>query len=176
MKLRSLRWRKIKNQLMQSFSVGAIVFALAMMLWVIGTVVCYGKDALSLSLFVNCSAPYGSAEQGIGNAIAGTVVITLGAAIIAIPPALLAGIFLAEYREYRRLAGAIRFAADVLMGMPSILVGLFVYMIIVVPGGNFSGAAGSVALAMLMFPLIMRTTENMLAMEKSAGLPPSMTD
>lgn len=164
MKQRSLLWRKIKNCLLNLFSICAIFFAISTMFWVIAVVINYGKEALSFSLFVNCSAPYGSMAYGIGNAIVGTVLMTLGAAIIAVPPALLAGIFLSEYREYQRLANAIRFASNVLMGMPSILVGLFVYMIIVVPTGNFSGLAGSIALAILMFPVIVQTTENMLAM------------
>ena len=164
MKQRSLLWRKIKNHLLNFFSILAIVFAISVMLWVICVVISYGKDALTPSLFVNCSASYGSMTYGIGNAIAGTLLITLGAAVIAVPPALLAGIFLSEYKEYRRLGNAIRFASNILMGLPSILVGLFVYMLIVVPTGKFSGLAGSVALAILMFPVIVQTTENMLAM------------
>ena len=164
MKQRSLLLRKAKNHLLNFFSILAIVFAISIMIWVIWKVVSYGKEALTLSLFMNCSAPYGSITYGIGNAIAGTLLITLGAAVIAVPPALLAGIFLSEYKEYRRLGNAIRFASNVLMGMPSILVGLFVYMLIVVPTGKFSGFAGSIALAILMFPVIVQTTENMLAM------------
>ena len=164
MKQRSLLWRKIKNHLLNFFSILAIVFAISVMLWVICVVISYGKDALTPSLFVNCSAPYGSMTYGIGNAIVGTLLMTLGAAIIAVPPALLAGIFLSEYKEYRKIGNAIRFASNVLMGMPSILVGLFVYMLIVVPTGKFSGFAGSIALAILMFPVIVQTTENMLAM------------
>ncbi len=164
MKQRSLLLRKIKNHLLNFFSILAIVFAISIMLWVICVVINYGKNALTPSLFVNCSAPYGSMTYGIANAIIGTLLMTLGAAVIAVPPALLAGIFLAEYKEYRRIGNAIRFASNVLMGMPSILVGLFVYMLIVVPTGKFSGFAGSIALAMLMFPVIIQTTENMLAM------------
>ena len=164
MKQRSLLWRKIKNHLLSFFSILAIVFAISIMLWVIWTVIDYGKDALTPSLFINCSAPYGGMTYGIGNAISGTLLMTLGAAIIAVPPALLAGIFLSEYKEYRKISNAIRFASNVLMGMPSILVGLFVYMLIVVPTGKFSGFAGSIALALLMFPVIVQTTENMLAM------------
>ena len=164
MKQRSLLLRKTKNHLLNCFSIVAIIFAISIMIWVIWTVVSCGKEALTLSLFMNCSAPYGSITYGIGNAIAGTLLITLGAAVIAVPPALLAGIFLSEYKEYRRLGNAIRFASNVLMGMPSILVGLFVYMLIVVPTGKFSGVAGSIALAILMFPVIVQTTENMLAM------------
>ena len=164
MKQRSLLWRKIKNHLLTFWSVLAIAFAISIMLWVIWVVIDYGKDALTPALFINCSAPYGSITYGIGNAILGTLLITLGAAIIAVPPALLAGIFLAEYKEYRKIGNAIRFASNILMGMPSILVGLFVYMLIVVPSGKFSGLAGSIALAILMFPVIVQTTENMLAM------------
>ena len=103
MKQRSLLWRKIKNHLLNFFSILAIVFAISIMLWVIWIVISYGKEALTPSLFVNCSAPYGSITYGIGNAIVGTLLITLGAAVIAVPPALLAGIFLSEYKEYRRL-------------------------------------------------------------------------
>ena len=164
MKQRSLLWRKIKNHLLTFWSVLAIAFAISIMLWVIWVVIDYGKDALTPALFINCSAPYGSITYGIGNAILGTLLITIGAAIIAVPPALLAGIFLAEYKEYRKIGNAIRFASNILMGMPSILVGLFVYMLIVVPSGKFSGLAGSIALAILMFPVIVQTTENMLAM------------
>ena len=164
MKQRSLLWRKIKNHILTFWSVLAIAFAISIMLWVIWVVIDYGKDALTPALFINCSAPYGSITYGIGNAILGTLLITIGAAIIAVPPALLAGIFLAEYKEYRKIGNAIRFASNILMGMPSILVGLFVYMLIVVPSGKFSGLAGSIALAILMFPVIVQTTENMLAM------------
>ena len=164
MKQWSLLWRKIKNHILTFWSVLAISFAISIMLWVIWVVIDYGKDALTPALFINCSAPYGSITYGIGNAILGTLLITIGAAIIAVPPALLAGIFLAEYKEYRKIGNAIRFASNILMGMPSILVGLFVYMLIVVPTGKFSGVAGSIALAILMFPVIVQTTENMLAM------------
>ncbi len=164
MKPRSLLWRKTKNHLLTIFSISAILFAISIMLWVICVVIGYGKDALSLSLFVNCSAPYGSMTYGFGNAIIGTLVITLGAAVIAVPPALLAGIFLSEYKEYRRIAKSIVFATDVMMGMPSILVGLFVYMLVVVPTGKFCGFAGSIALAIIMFPVIVQTTGNMLEM------------
>lgn len=164
MNQRSLLWRKIKNHILTFWSVLAIAFAISIMLWVIWVVIDYGKDALTPALFINCSAPYGSITYGIGNAILGTLLITIGAASIAVPPALLAGIFLAEYKEYRKIGNAIRFASNILMGMPSILVGLFVYMLIVVPTGKFSGLAGSIALAILMFPVIVQTTENMLAM------------
>lgn len=164
MKTRPLFRRKVKNHLLTLLSIGAVCFALGIMIWVIWTVIVSGREALSPELFVTCSAPYGSLSCGIANALLGTLLITLGAAVIAVPPALLAGIFLSEYKACRKTAACIRFAANVLMGMPSILVGLFVYILLVVPTGNFSGLAGSVALAILMFPVIVQTTENMLAM------------
>lgn len=164
MSRRSLAWRKFQNRLLTVFSVGAIAFAIGIMFWVIWTVFDHGREALSPAMLVSCSAPYGSVTSGIGNAILGTLLMTAGAAVIAVPPALLAGIFLAEYREYRRLGQAIRFASQVLLGMPSILVGLFVYVLLVVPRGEFSGLAGSLALALLMFPVMVQTTENMLSM------------
>lgn len=164
MRHRSLFLRKLKNKILTIFSVCAIGFAISIMLWVIWVVIDFGKEALSFDLFINCSAPFGSMSYGFANAILGTLLITLGAAVLAVPPALLAGIFLSEFKEYTRTENSIRFACNVLMGMPSILVGLFVYMIIVVPTGQFSGLAGSIALAILMFPVIVQNTENMLAM------------
>lgn len=113
---------------------------------------------------MNPSKPYGIPHGGIANALLGTIMITLGAAIIAVPPAVCAGIYLSEYKEYTRISTILRFSANVMMGMPSVLVGLFVYIILVAPTGNFSGMAASVSLAIIMFPVIMRTTEDMLAM------------
>ncbi|MEG1980741.1 MAG: phosphate ABC transporter permease PstA, partial [Victivallaceae bacterium] len=100
--------------------------------------------------------------------ILGTIIITFGAAVMAVPGALCAGIFLAEFKDHPKFSAFLRFSANVMMGMPSVLVGLFVYMILVVPSGRFSGFAASVALAILMFPVVMRTTEDMIAMVPDA--------
>ena len=94
----------------------------------------------------------------------GSIMITLGAALLATPPAICAGICLSEFRDHPKVTATLRFSANVMMGMPSVLVGLFVYTLIVVPSGHFSGFAGSVALAIIMFPVVMRTTEDMLDM------------
>ncbi len=164
MKKRSLVFRKLKNYLLTIFSIIAILFAIGIMLWIIFTVIKNGINAFSWEFFTNSSKPYGSMNMGIGNAVLGTIIISLGASCIAIVPAVLAGVFLSEYKKYHKLASILRFTANIAMGMPSVLIGLFVYMIYVVPTKGFSGFAGSIALAIIMFPVIMRTTEDMLNM------------
>ena len=166
MKRKSLRKRKILDYLSQAFSLCAVVVAVAAMAGILWTVARHGWHALSPEFLMRRSAPFGS-QGGIGNAILGTLAITLGASVMAIPLALLAGIYLSEY-GHGRLALALRFAANVLMGVPSVLVGLFVYTVVVVPTGHFSGMAGSLALAILMFPMILRTTEEILRMVPSS--------
>ena len=164
MKKKTIFFRKSADRLVRLASGLAVGVAIAVMCWILVTVFRQGGAALRLTFFLNPSKPYGIADGGIANAILGTVVITFGAALIAVPPALLAGICLSEYKDHRRITAMLRFAANVMMGMPSVIVGLFVYTVIVVPTGNFSGLAGSIALAIIMFPVIMRTTEDMLAM------------
>ncbi len=164
MKRRGLLRRKIVDYAIRIFSIFAVCVGIGAMLWILITVGMYGYEALSAEFFVNSSRPYGIPGGGIGNAILGTILITLGGSIIAIPPAILAGIYLSEYKDNRKTVALLRFAANVMMGMPSVLVGLFVFMVIIIPMGTFSGLAGSIALAIIMFPVIMRTTEDMLAM------------
>ncbi len=156
--------RKISNAILEGFSQFAVAAAILAMLCILGTVVLKGGHAISLDFLLHRSAPYGTDGGGIANAILGTLAITLGASVLAIPTAILAGIFLTEFNVDSRILAALRFAANVMMGMPSVLVGLFVYMAIVVPSGHFSGFAGSAALALLMFPVILRTTEDILNM------------
>ena len=156
--------RKISTAILEGFSWFAVAAAILAMLCIIGTVVLKGGHAISLDFLLHRSAPYGVDDGGIANAILGTLAITLGASILAIPTAILAGIFLTEFNVDSRILAALRFAANVMMGMPSVLVGLFIYMALVVPTGHFSGFAGSVALALLMFPVILRTTEDILNM------------
>ncbi len=164
MRRRGLSFRKLSDRLVRLFSTIAVLLAVGAMLWIIIVVVIYGAKALQWSFFVNPSKPYGIPDGGIANALLGSVIITLGATLLATPPALAAGIALSEFKDYKKLMFLLRFSANVMMGMPSVLVGLFVYIIMVVPSGNFSGFAASVALAIIMFPVIMRTTEDMLAM------------
>lgn len=164
MQPRTTYWRNNASRLLQVFSWLAVASALCAMLCIIGTVLLRGGKALSFDFLTHRSVPYGVADGGIGNAVLGTLAIAGGAALIAIPMALLAGIFMTEFNAGRRLLALLRFSANVMMGMPSVLVGLFIYMAVVVPCGHFSGFAGSLALALLMFPVILRTTEDILNM------------
>ncbi len=165
MRRRPLTWRKWSNQFVKIFSTAAVLLAVGAMLWILYTVACYGFRSMSLSFFTTPTMPYGGPVRGgIANAFLGSVMITFGAAVIAVPPALCAGIFLAEYKDWKTVSNILRFSANVMMGIPSVLVGLFAYIILVVPTGNFSGFSASVALAIIMFPVIMRTTEDMLGM------------
>lgn len=164
MEKRPITYRKLKNQLVKLFSTAAVLLAVGAMLWILYTVVHYGVRSLTFSFFTTPTMPYGVTKGGIANAFLGSVFITFGAAVIAVPPALCAGIFLSEYKDWKIISNILRFSANVMMGIPSVLVGLFVYIILVMPTGNFSGFAASVALAIIMFPVIMRTTEDMLGM------------
>ncbi len=157
-------FRKSFDWLVKIFSVAAVVLSVGLMLWILGSVILKGYQALVPGFFINPSKPYGIPDSGIANAILGTIMVTLGAVIVAVPPAIAAGIYLSEYKDSSKISGILRFSANVMMGMPSILVGLFVYTLLVVSTGHFSGFSASVALGIIMFPLIMRTTEDMLAM------------
>lgn len=161
---RPLFFRKAIDAFVSVFSLLAVGIAVGGIAWILYTLISHGLPALNLSFLTNPSKPYGIPDSGIANALIGTLMITLCAAAIAVPLAIAAGIFLAEFGKKSKVAAALRFSANVMMGMPSVIVGLFVYTILVIPTGNFSGFAGAVALAIIMFPVIMRTTEDMLAM------------
>ena len=164
MRSRPLWWRKVQNGVVQTVSRCALVLAIGAMVWILGTIFSRGGAVLSWDFLVNPSKPYGVPDNGIGNALLGTLMITGTAALIAIPIAVAAGIGLAEFGKQSRVAQGMRFCINVMMGVPSILIGLFVYSLWVVPQQGFSGFAGALALALLMIPVITRTTEDMLRM------------
>lgn len=163
MQARTALFRKATDFFMRGFSAFATLLALVLMAWILYTIVKEGAPALSINLLTNPSKPYGEPNNGIANALLGTLYITGGAALLAVPPAIAAGIWLAEFGKEGRFANAARFTINVMMGIPSVIVGLFVYGILVATTGTFSGFAGSVALAFLMFPVVVRTTEDQLA-------------
>ena len=163
MTTRPATFRKFTDCAMRGFSAFATFLALALMAWILYTIIREGAPALSLEFLANPSKPYGEAAGGIANALLGTIVITGGAVVLAVPPAIAAGIGLAEFGRDGRFAAAARFTINVLMGVPSVIVGLFVYGVLVATTGHFSGFSGSVALAILMFPVVVRTTEDQLA-------------
>jgi phosphate transport system permease protein len=142
---------------------------IAALLWILAVVVQRGAGALSLDFFTSLPSPPGVSGGGLVNAIVGTVLLTGAATLLGVPIGLLAGVYLSEFGRTSRLGAIVRFAVNVLMGLPSILVGLFVWTVLVVPFGGFSGHAGAVALALILLPLVARTTEDLLA-QVPAGL------
>ncbi len=161
---RPVIYRKAANQLLNLLAVASICIALGGMGWILYTVICNGAPVINWEFITSPSKPYGEPGAGVANALLGTLIMTIGATVMAVPPALAGGIYLAEFGKNSKFADMLRFCANVMMGVPSILIGLFVYALIVIPSGNFSGMAGTIALAIIMFPVIMRITEDVLLM------------
>ena len=155
--------RRIANFLVVALSLAATAFGLLFLVFVLGTLLVNGVGALSLTLFTQSTPPPGS-QGGLMNAIFGSLAMTAIATLVGTPTGILAGTFLAEYAHNSRLGELVRFINDILLSAPSIIVGLFVYTILVVPMGHFSAWAGAVALAIIMIPVIVRTTEDMLTL------------
>jgi phosphate transport system permease protein len=150
------------NQLVSGCSVSAALVGIGALVWILYGVIIRGIGALNLAFFTQLPTPPGTAGGGLANAILGTGAMTVAATLLAVPVGLLSGIYLAEFGQESRVADQSRFSANVLMGMPSIIVGVFAYALVVIPLGHFSGYAGAVALAILMVPVVTRTTEDML--------------
>ncbi|HZK90754.1 MAG TPA: phosphate ABC transporter permease PstA [Stellaceae bacterium] len=155
--------RRLSNYLIVALSLGATAFGLLFLVFVLGTLLVNGVGALSPTLFTQTTPPPGSAG-GLMNAIFGSLAMTVIATLVGTPTGILAGTFLAEYAHNSRLGEVVRFVNDILLSAPSIIIGLFVYSILVVPMGHFSAWAGAVALAIIMIPVIVRTTEDMLSL------------
>jgi phosphate transport system permease protein len=169
------RQRKATNTAMLSLTGLLTMLALVPLFWIVGYVIVRGGKNINLDFFINMPTPMGVAGGGVRSAIEGTLVVTLLAAVFAIPPGVLAAFYAARYPN-TPLGVALRFSTDVLAGVPSIVVGLFAYAVIVVPMKHYSGLAGGAALAVLMLPTIIRTSEEMLKLvphtlrEASLGL------
>jgi phosphate transport system permease protein len=155
------QYRKAKNLLMMGLTIFATVITLIPLFLILGYLIYKGASSLNLAFFTKLPAPVGEAGGGMANAIVGTFELVLIACLIGVPIGVGAGIYVAEHRG-NQLANAVRFAADVMMGVPSIVVGIFAYALVVRPMGGFSSIAGSVALATIMIPLVTRTTEEMV--------------
>mgnify|MGYP000906073712 CR=1 FL=1 len=158
--------RKASNAIMLGFTGLMTIFALIPLFWIIGYVIAKGGQAINLDFFTKLPTPMGVSGGGVLSAIEGTIVVTLLATLIAVPPALLAALYSSRYPN-TPLGVILRFSTDVLSGVPSIVIGLFGYALIVKPQGHYSALAGSVALAILMLPTIIRTTEEMLKLVPS---------
>jgi phosphate transport system permease protein len=161
-KLRPPTGRRLANLAVSIWAGASALTGIAILFWILYVVIIRGIGALNLSFFTHLPTPPGMGGGGLANAIAGTLALTAGATVIAVPLGLLAGVYLAEFSEESKAGDYSRFSANVLMGMPSIIVGIFAYTLVVVPLGHFSGYAGALALAILMLPVITRTTEDML--------------
>jgi phosphate transport system permease protein len=154
-------FRKIKNGAFLALSLIATLTGLACLAAILWTLISHGVAGLSGRIFTQMTPPPGG-QGGLLNAIYGSGVMTLLGILIGSPVGVLAGTYLAEYGKNSRLSVAIRFINDVLLSAPSIVIGLFVYEIIVVRMGHFSAIAGALALAILAIPVTLRTTEDML--------------
>ncbi len=165
---RSDKSRKLLDWTVKAISVCAALLGIFFLGWILFVVVQRGISAINWQFFTKLPTPPGMEGGGVSNAILGTVLMTGIAALLGVPAGLLAGVYLAEFGKHSRLGAWVRFTVNVLMGIPSIILGLFVYSILVYPFGSFSGWAGGASLAILMFPVVARTTEDMLSMVPNA--------
>ena len=155
------RRRRRADAVVRTLCLLATVVGVLFLVSILGTLVWNGASALSLHVFTDVTRPPGS-NGGLLNPIIGSVIQTFIGTLIGTPIGLLVGTYLAEYSKASPLAHAVRFVSDILLSAPSILIGLFVYQVLVVPFGGFSGWAGCVALAIIVIPIVVRTTEDML--------------
>ena len=154
--------RRIVNGLSLVLSGLAALFGLFWLVWILWTTFTKGVDAMSLSLFTEMTPPPGQDTGGLLNAIVGSLVISGLAVLLGAPVGIAAGTYLAEYVNHRTLGEVIRFVNDILLSAPSIVLGLFVYTLVVRTTGGFSGFAGAIALAFIVLPVVVRTTDEML--------------
>lgn len=153
--------RRLGNQMATWLAIGAAGFGLTWLVLILMVLVIKGVGGLSLAVFTEMTPPPGSAG-GLLNPIIGSLILTFFAVLFGTPLGILAGTYMAEYGRYSKLTLVVRFINDILLSAPSIVVGLFVYEIMVAQMGHFSAWAGSVALAMIVVPVVVRTTEDML--------------
>jgi len=151
----------ILSSLFVAFCAASVIVALVPLAFVLFFVVSQGVQALNLAFFTHMPTPVGESGGGMANAIVGTLILTSLAAVMAVPIGIVSGIYMSEYAG-TRFAALVRFAADTLNGVPSIVIGLFAYTIVVVPFRQFSALAGGFALGTMMIPIIARTTEELL--------------
>ena len=156
--------RKLENMTALVLSTLAAAFGLFWLIFILGDVLVHGIGALNADLFLSDPAPPGVEGGGLRNAFVGQIMITFFATLIGVPIGVLGGTFLAEYARGTRFARIISVLSDIMVSVPSIVIGTFIYALLVRPLGHFSGWAGSVALAVIMIPVVLRTTEDMLSL------------
>ena len=155
------RKRRRGNGILLSLSFAATLFGLAWLFLILAALLWQGFSGLSLSIFTETTPPPGDAG-GLLNAIVGSLIMTVAGVVIGTPIGILAGTYMAEYGRHNQLTNIVRFINDILLAAPSIVIGLFVYEVVVAPMGHFSAFAGAIALAILVIPVVVRTTEDML--------------
>jgi phosphate transport system permease protein len=160
------RRRRIVNRVMESLAMIAAWFAVAVLVLVIGSVFVKGASALNLALITKDPAPFGQTGGGIADSIVGTAILVALASLMAVPVGILIGIFTSQFAS-PAVAGVARFAMDILNGVPTIVTGIFVFALLVA-GHTQSGLAGSVALAIVMLPIVARSAEEVLALFPSS--------
>ena len=173
--------RRRRNAITMSLSLAATLFGLGWLVLILGVLLYEGFSGLSLKVFTEMTPPPG-ADGGLLNPILGSLMLTGLAVLIGTPLGMLAGTYMAEYGRHDKLSSVVRFINDILLSAPSIVIGLFIYEIMVAPMGHFSGWAGAVALAVIVVPVVVRTTEDMLRLvpdtlreaAASIGLPRSL--
>src|ERR1700742_3075748 len=173
--------RRRKNFITIVLSFGATGLGLGWLVLILAALLWEGFSGLSLRVFTEMTPPPGS-SGGLLNAIAGSLVLTALAVVIGTPIGILAGTYMAEYGRHHKLTSIVRFINDILLSAPSIVIGLFIYEVVVYPMGHFSGWAGSIALAVIVIPVVVRSTEDMLVLvpdtlreaPASIGLPRSL--
>jgi phosphate transport system permease protein len=176
------RARRRSNAVAMGLALAATTFGLGWLVLVLGALLWKGFSGLSPAVFTQMTPPPG-ASGGLLNPIIGSLILTVLAVAIGTPVGILAGTYMAEYGRHDRLSSVVRFINDILLSAPSIVVGLFIYEVMVAPMGHFSGLAGGVALAVIVIPVVVRTTEDMLTLVPNAlreaatsiGLPRSMS-
>ncbi len=155
--------RRLRNTIVSALSIASTVLGLGWLILILGSLLYEGLSGLSLAVFTDMTPPPG-ASGGLLNPIVGSLILTILAIAIGTPVGILAGTYMAEYGKFTKLTVVVRFINDILLSAPSIVVGLFVYEIMVAPMGHFSGWAGAVALALIVIPVVVRTTEDMLSL------------
>jgi phosphate transport system permease protein len=173
--------RRRRNTVAVGLAVAATLFGLAWLVFILAELLWKGFSGLNLAVFTEMTPPPGG-SGGLLNPIAGSLVLTFVAVILGTPLGVLAGTYMAEYGRYEKITTVVRFINDILLSAPSIVIGLFIYEIMVAQMGHFSGWAGAVALAVIVVPVVVRTTEDMLTLvpdtlreaAASIGLPRSL--
>jgi len=154
--------RKRANKIGLSLSMGAMFLGMIFLFWILGVLLFKGFSAIDLNLFIQSTPAPGSEGGGLANAIVGSLMIVASCTLISTPIGVLAGLYLSEYGDRSKVAAVTRFVTDIMLSAPSIVIGLFVYALVVAQVRHFSGWAGTIALALIAIPVVVRTTENML--------------